>query len=137
MRVFIDTSSLFKKYMDESGSSDFEELLAKASEIAVSPITWMEVNAALARCVRGRLLSAEQAGQLRVEAKRDFTYFLKVIWNEHLEDKTVEMIQKCELKTFDAMQLASGILSEAELFVTSDKKLYQEAKKMVHHIRFV
>ena len=137
MRVFVDTSSLFKKYLDEPGSDAFEKVLNQATEIAVSPVTWIEMNAALERCVRHRFLSKEQAERLRIEIKKDFAYFGRILWNENLEDKALEMIRKHTLKTLDSVQLASAVLSESELFVTSDQKLYQEARKIVKHARFI
>lgn len=137
MRVFVDTSSLFKKYVNEPGSDVFENTLSRATEIAVSPVTWIEMNAAIERRLTGRSLSAEQADWLRAEAKKDFTYFFQVLWNENLENKAVELIRKHALKTMDAVQLASGFLSESELFLTSDQKLYKEAKKVLRHVRYV
>src|SRR3989344_9198418 len=131
MRIFIDTSSLFKKYVDEPGGDDLQGSFPKMAEIVVSPTTWIEMNAAIERRLRSRSLSAEQADWLRAEAKRDFPCFSQVLWNENLESKAVDLIQKHVLKTMDAVQLASAILSESELFVTPDRKLYLEAKKVL------
>jgi len=137
MRVFVDTSSLFKKYVDEPGSDVFEKLLDEASEIAVSPVTWVEMNAAIERRLRGGHLTPEKAEWLRSEVKKDFTYFFVVHWNENLENKTVELIRKHSLRTMDAVQLASGVLSDAEMFATSDRLLYSAAKKTIQRARFV
>ena len=137
MRVFVDTSSLFKKYVHEPGSLLFEGLIAEASEVAVSPATWIEMNAAIERRVSGSLLSVEEARWLRVEVRKDFAYFLQVVWNENLENKAVELIREHTLRTMDAVQLASGILSKSDLFLTSDQKLYKEAKKILRHARYV
>ena len=137
MRVFVDTSSLFKKYLDEPGSDVFENVLTKATEIAISPITWLEINAALERCVHNHSLPRGQAERLRIEVKKDFGYFWRILWNENLESKAIEIIHKHALKTLDSLQLASAILSESELFVTSDRKLYREAKKIVKHAQFI
>ncbi len=137
MRVFVDTSSLFKKYVNEPGSDVFERALSRATEVAVSPVTWIEMNAAIERRLAGRSLSVEQADWLRVEVKKDFAYFFQVLWNENLENKAVEFVRKHSLKTMDAVQLASGFLSESELFLTSDQKLYKEAKKVLRHVRYV
>lgn len=135
--MFVDTSSLFKKYAEEPGSAVFEKLLSQAAEIAVSPVTWIEMNAAIERRFHNRSLSAEQAEWLRVEAKKDFAYFFQVLWNESLESKAVELLHRHALRTMDAVQLASGILSESNLFVTSDRRLYLEAKKVIPRVRYV
>ncbi|OGW84224.1 MAG: hypothetical protein A3C47_06300 [Omnitrophica bacterium RIFCSPHIGHO2_02_FULL_51_18] len=137
MRYFIDTSSLFKKYIDEHGSDEFGELVSKASEIAVSPIAWIEMNAAIAKALRRKLLTSENAQRLQSEMRRDFSFFSVLAWNENLENKTVEIIFQHALKTMDAIQLASGFLSDSGIFVTSDRQLYRAAKKTLRHVRFV
>ena len=137
MRLFVDTSSLFKKYVDESGCEVFEKILSKASEIAVSPVTWIEMNAAISRCLRSNVLTPEKTEWLRTEIKKDFAYFLLVVWNENLENKAVQLIREHALKTMDAIQLASGILSGAETFITSDHQLHRAAKKVIRHVRLV
>ena len=137
MRLFVDTSSLFKKYADEPGSGVFEQLIAKASEIAVSPTTWIEMNGIIQRRLRDKRLTPEKAGWLSAEIKKDFTYFLLVVWNENLENKAVELIHQHALKAMDAIQLASGVLSDSEIFVTSDHQLHRAAKKVIRRVRFV
>ena len=137
MRLFVDTSSLFKKYVDEPGSEAFEQLITKASEIAVSPTTWIEMNSIIERRFRDKHLTLEKAQWLRTEVKKDFSYFSIVVWNKNLENKTVELIRQHTLKTMDAVQLASGVLSELEVFVTSDHPLYLAAKKNFRHVRFI
>lgn len=137
MRLFVDTSSLFKKYVKEPGSQAFEKLLSKASEIAVSPVTWIELNAVIERCLRGKILTSEKAEWLRTEVKRDFTYFSRVVWNENLENKAVEIVRQYALKTMDAVQLAAGLLSGSEIFVTSDLQRHRAARKIIPHVRLI
>ena len=137
MRLFVDTSSLFKKYVEESGSDALEKWLSKASEIAVAPVTWIEINVALERRLRNKIVSPEKANWLRAEIKKDFAYFFQIIWNENLEDKAVHLIRQHTLKTMDAIQLASGILSEAEVFITSDHQLHRAAAKVIRHVHLV
>jgi uncharacterized protein len=137
VRYFVDTSSLFKKYIDEPGSDEFGKLVSKASEIAVSPITWIEMNAAIAKALRRKLLTFENAQRLRSEVRRDFSFFSILVWNENLENKAVEIIFQHALKTMNAVQLASGFLSDSDIFVTSDRQLYLAAKKTLRHVRFI
>ncbi len=67
MRVFIDTSSLFKKYVEENGSKELDFLLQEVSEIAVSPITRVEMSVIVARRLREKSLTAQQATWLKSE----------------------------------------------------------------------
>ena len=129
--MFVDTSSLFKKYVDEKGSKELDSLLQEVSEIAVSPVTWVEMNAVVARRLRERSLTSQQAVWLRSEMHKDFQSFHRVIWNEALEKTTTDLVHQCSLSTLDAIQLASGLLSKADLFVTSDQGLFEEVKRKV------
>ena len=137
MRAFVDTSSLFKKYVEEDGSEQLSKLLNDVLEIAVSPLTWTEINSIFARRLRENLLSSQQAAWLKSQAERDFSSFHRVHWNDALENKAVDLMNKCSILTLDAIQLASGILSKADVFVTSDKKLFEEANKVIRETRFI
>lgn len=131
MRAFIDTSSLFKKYVEEESSAKLDDLLQEISAIAISPITWVEMNAVMARRLREKSLTVQQAAWLKSETHKDFQSFHRVIWNEALESTATDLIYQHPLSTLDAIQLASGILSKADLFVTSDRGLFKEAQKKV------
>ncbi len=137
MRLFVDTSTLFKKYVNEAGSGDFDKLFGEAAEIIVSPVTRIEMHSAIAKHVREKWLSEQDAKKLSIEIKKDFIFYSRIFWNDNLEEKSVEIAQSLSLKTLDAVQLASGVLSKADLFVTSDKRLFDEASKVIHKTRFI
>jgi predicted nucleic acid-binding protein len=137
MRAFVDTSSLFKKYVEESGSKEWDGLLQDISEIAVSPVTWVEMNAVVARRLRQKSLASQQAVWLKSQIEKDFQSFHRVVWNEVLEKTAVELVYRYSLSTLDAIQLASGVLSKADLFVTSDRRLFEEANKQIRKARLV
>jgi predicted nucleic acid-binding protein len=60
--VYLDTSSLIKLYVEESGSRDIESLVAEASLVCTSVVTYPEARSALARlCREGNLTVAEHA----------------------------------------------------------------------------
>ena len=137
MKAFVDTSSLIKKYVQEKGSDQFEEQLERVGEIIVAPIYWIELNSAIERRVKEKTLSVHDASVIRREAKKDLHFFSKVIWNDVLEQKAVEMIEKHRVKTLDSLQLASGILSRADLFLTSDQDLYKTAAQEIKNTKFI
>ena len=110
MKAFIDTSSLVKKYIAEAGSNELDVFLGKVSEITVSPTCWLELNSTIARRLKEKTLTSTQAHWLKTEARKDFDYFRQVLWNENLEQKAIELIQKHHLKTLDSLQLASAFV---------------------------
>lgn len=135
MRIFLDTSSLIKKYAVEEGSDDLEMVLKEATEIIVSPITWIESRNSLSRMYREKIIDQEECLLLRNELKKDFNFFNRVLWSDALEEKAIEIVEERHLKTLDSIQLAAGILSNADLFVSSDKKLLAAAKKVLKNVR--
>lgn len=137
MRVFLDTSALLKKYVDEPGGDALERVLADAAEVVVSPLTQIELHAAVERRLREKALSRAEAEWVCREAAKDYVYFLQVVWNQNLERKAVELIRRHPLKTLDAIQLAAGALSEAGIFVTSDRKLHAEAERVFRKVLYV
>ena len=137
MRAFIDTSSLFKKYVQEHGSDALDDLLNKISEIAVWPITWIEMSAVIARRLRDKSLTAQHAAWLKTQAHKDFQSFHCVVWNEALEQTATELVYQYTLSTLDAIQLASGVLSKAAIFVTSDRGLSEPARKEIHQVMYI
>ena len=131
MRACIYASSLFKKYVEERGSDALDDLLQDISEIAVSPVTSIEMHAVVARRLREKTLTPRQAGWLTSQAQKDFQNFHRVIWNEDLERTATDFVYRYPLSTLDAIQLASGVLAKADVFVTSDRALFEQARREI------
>ena len=137
MRAFIDTSSLFKKYVEEDGSKKLAALLEEISEIVVSPVTWLEMHAVVARRLREKSLTSQQATWLKSEARKDFESFHRVVWNDALEKTAADFVDQHSFFTLDAIQLASGVLSKADVFVTSDRRLFGQAQREVNNALYI
>lgn len=137
MKGFLDTSSLCKKYIEEEGSEVLEKVLEQLTEVIVSPICWLEINSAFARRLHERTITYEQVVWISAEIKKDFSFFGKVLWNETLEDKSVEFIKKYNLRTLDSLQLAAGYLAKIDLFITSDKRLFSVAQRELKNVKLI
>lgn len=137
MRAFVDTSALLKKYVEERGSQQLEEALGGVSDLVVSPVTWVELNAAVARHLRRGLLTAQQSSWILSKAETDFGSYSQVVWDEELIEAATKMVFRYPLKTLDAIQLAAGVLSKPDLFLTSDRKLFEETRKVIQGVRYI
>ena len=137
MRAFADTSALLKKYIEERGSRQLEQVLGGVSDLIVSPVTWVELNAAVARRLRGKLLTAQQSSWILSEAETDFCSYSQVVWGAELVEAATRMVRRHLLKTLDAIQLAAGVLSKPDLFLTSDRRLFEEARKVIQGARYI
>ena len=54
-----------------------------------------------------------------------------MIWNEDLEQTATDFVYRYPLSTLDAIQLASGVLAKADVFVTSDRALFEQARREI------
>jgi len=133
MRAFIDSSSLFKRYVAEKGSDEFNRLLETVFEIIVSPVTILEVHSIIERRLREKSLKVEDGKWIEKEFLRDYGYFGVVSWEEEMIETAMRLIRKHQLRVLDGIQLASGLICNPDLFITSDKQLFkaalQECKK--------
>ena len=74
MKTYLDSSAFAKRFVDEAGSEQVEDLCTKASMIGLSVICLPEIVSALNRRKRERALSADQyakAKQRLLEDVRD------------------------------------------------------------------
>lgn len=129
MRIFIDTSSLLKKYYLEEGSAKVLKIFKKTTEVVVSPITYIELYNTLQRLFTEKKLPKKDFLTLLQDIHSDFQFFQKVSWDHQLENACVTLINKYTLKSLDCIQLASAKSSECEHFVTSDHKQHQIAAR--------
>jgi len=129
MKAFLDTSSLFKKYFEEEGSAELEELLQSVSTVTVAPITILETNSIIERRLRDKSLTSEDAKWIEKELSFDYNFYGIVDFNENLTKETLRVIRKYQMKVLDGIQLGAAIISTPDIFVVSDKKLYSSAKR--------
>lgn len=134
LSYFIDTSALFKRYVEEAGSSIINRLLDSGAPCYISMATLTEVAANLRRLVDvDQIITDDEFNQVKES-------FLGEIGTGTL--KTIALtpaivmtsLEICSLKyvtPLDAIQLSSALsLGHNTVFVCSDLKLFHLAE---HH----
>src|SRR5215211_340577 len=76
--VYLDTSSLAKLYIDETGTSDVRVLVEKARVVVTSDVAYPEMRAALARRQRDRTLSRSRFLAAKRAFDSDWSSYLAV-----------------------------------------------------------
>jgi predicted nucleic acid-binding protein len=137
MRAFIDTSSLLKKYVDEQGADTFDALLLSVSEIIVAPITLLEIHSIIERRLREKTLNTADAAWIEKEFMLDLNFYGVVEFNENLNSEFIRIIRKYQMKVLDGIQLSSAIVAKPDIFIVSDKQLYNAAIKELTRVEFV
>jgi len=134
LNAFIDTSSLFKKYVYEKNSEKFNRIIENLDNIILSPTTFIELHKSVKNRLNDKLIIKKEAAFLLDEINHDYPFFQIVEWNSALEKTAVFLVNKYDLKTLDSIQLASGITSAANQFITSDIQLSKAAKKEIKNV---
>jgi len=129
VRIFFDSSGLAKRYIKERGSEKVEEVLAGASEVAVSLIAPPEIVSALCRLRRQDAISAAQYGQAKQSLFADIEDMSICNITVPVVGQAIDLLEKHPLRTLDAFHLACAIEWQADLFVSSDRRQISAALK--------
>lgn len=125
MVIFIDTSSLLKRYISEAGSSVVDDYFIDDNDICISPITEIEIHAALNRKLRDGDIDYGTMQKALKLWHSDYSVLSKIIFSEKLSGSSIQLIDTHGIKTLDAIQIGSAIISDSEEFVTSDRQMFK------------
>lgn len=132
MRIFLDTSALAKRYVQEPGSGELTELLtSNTSEIFISTLAFVEFASAMGRKLRNKEIAEAEVTEAIEEFEKDWhQVFAKIPLEDMLAETASAIALQYSLKGADAVHLASAQVAGAELFVASDNRLLRVVKKM-------
>lgn len=137
MKVFADTSALCKRYLDEAGREGLQDVLAEASVLAVAPVCLIEMHSVFARRLRQRLMTASDVETSLKQLRRDFRDMETVAWSSDLEQQSIDITARWDMRALDAIVLAAGCLAGPDQFVTSDKKMLAAARQLFRKTVFI
>ena len=122
MNVFLDSSALAKRYVQESGSDRVEEILLSASALGVSMVCVPEVVSALCRRRRERKLSQQQYLKAKRSLFEDLGDSSMINITDQVVERVVELLERWPLRSSDSIHVASAAEWGADLFVSADKR---------------
>ena len=130
MKIFLDTSSLFKLYHREADTDIIEKIFSKykVTNVYLSEITKVEFTSTIWKKVRTKEITEAVAKTTLELFDTDLIKYTFIASNSLLIEHARLLTTKYGLnglRTLDSIQLSSAISlkSEVELFVTSDKLL--------------
>jgi len=132
---FLDTSALVKLYVQEPGTARLLTLFGRQSEnrFAVLSISAVEFRSAIRRRQRAGDIDEESATAILDSLQYHLaTRFLQQLVNDTVIDQAFEMVDRYNLRAYDAVQLAgclvlSTVGSETWSFVCADHRLLEAA----------
>jgi predicted nucleic acid-binding protein len=133
MIVFCDTSALIKRYIVEKGSEELNQVIDKATIVAVTRITWVEAQAAFARRTRETPQDADLIAQAITAFEADWSTYMIVEVNQPLVEQAGGYADVFSLRAYDSVQLASAALLQKKtemsvLFACYDARLCKAAQ---------
>jgi predicted nucleic acid-binding protein len=114
---FLDTSSVVKRYVAESGSAWIRSLTdpVAGNHCWVAAVTRVELLAAVYRRVRTGTLTPVQAGQIEAVFRHELsTHFQVIPLGTVILDRAMELVAVHPLRAYDALQLAAALYFQSQ-----------------------
>ncbi len=130
MKIFLDTSALFKLYHQETGTEELESIFlkSKVTHIYLSEISKVEFTSTIWKKVRTKEISSDQA-KITVELfESDFEKYNFISTDSLIIEQAKNLTTKYGiegLRTLDSIQLSTCKVLEkqVDIFFTADKLL--------------
>jgi predicted nucleic acid-binding protein len=131
--LYLDSSSLVKRYVDEPGSAEVAQATRDAALVGTVMISRVEVAAALAKAVRLQVLTRDQAWASLQAFREDWPDVVRLQVTDLLVFHADALAWEHQLRGFDALQLAAATLwqemmGERVTFSTFDLRLWAAAR---------
>ncbi len=130
MKIFLDTSVLFKLYHQEAGTVELEAVFTQANitHVFLSEIAKVEFASAIWKKVRTKEISEQQAATTLQLFEEDFGNYSFIVTDSLILEQTRMLMTKYGkhgLRTLDGIQLATCcVLSgQVDVFFTADALL--------------
>lgn len=107
MILYLDTSSLIKLYVEESGSSEIESLVGQATLVCTSVVAYPEARSALARLCREGALTPDEHSLTKADLDEDWPRYLAIEVSGTVWREAGELAERHALRGFDSLHLAS------------------------------
>ncbi len=137
MRVFIDTSAYAKRFVEEVGSEEVDDLFSEATELGVSIILLPEIISGMNRRLREKNISKRHYDRIKNVLSKEVEDIDVVQITYSVLNTTIQLLEKNKLRAMDSIHIACAVEWDADCFATSDKKQFAAAKKVIKNCVFI
>lgn len=132
--IYLDSSALVKRYVEEKGSDAVDFLLRAELPAAVSKLAYPEILSGFARKYRSREISKKDFDSLAERFETDWQHFVIVEFHDELLSRIKTLIRKHYLRGADSIHLSAALwlrdaVKKDITFVASDNALLEAADK--------
>ena len=130
--LYLDTSALVKKYVEESRSAEVRECIAQHQSTATATISRAECAASFARAVRRGSLTETAARTGHRQFVREWKTYMRIRVTESLVERADDVAWTFRLRGYDAVHLAAALewhdrMDEPITVATFDQDLWRAA----------
>ena len=131
--IYLDSSALVKRYVEEEGTNSVKSILEDNGLIATSKLTYPEILSALMRKVRAGEIERKKFNGILDVFDKDWEHVLVLDFHNDLLQVLKMLIEKHPLKAADAIHLSSALWlklsSKTDItFIASDSSLLKAAR---------
>jgi len=133
--LFFDTSALVKRYHEEKGTDQVDDLIEGEDTVVISSLSVIETVSAFRRKYNMSDLTEEQMNDLLSEFFREaLEDFIIVPMEESVMQFSFDLVIEDNLRTLDSLQLSAALsLNPREdsdvVFISADEELVSIAEK--------
>lgn len=129
MLTFFDSSAFAKRFIDESGSDKVEKICSESDAIAISAICFPEIISGLNRRLRENSISKKDYLNIKDRLTEEIESIQIINVVPEVISKAVNLLEKNNLRTLDAIHIASAIIWKPDIFISADRRQILTAKK--------
>jgi uncharacterized protein len=132
--IYLDSSALVKRYIEESGSTRVSDILTKSDLVTVSRLAYAEVLSAITRRQKAGDISIRSFEKITLAFKSDWDRLVVIeLWKE-VWGFVERIIARHALKAADSIHLSTALwlkqsLKTEVVFIASDIELLKAAQK--------
>lgn len=130
MKVFLDSSALAKRYIEEPGSVRIAEICAGAGEVAASILCVTEILSACNRLLREKAISKADYTSIKDAFLLDVEEITIINLSYPVIATSISCLEKKAIRSLDALHIAAATAFRCDLFVTWDIRRQDLAARM-------
>ncbi len=137
MRSFFDSSAFAKRFIEEEGSDEVDNICKKSTSIALSSLCVPEIISALNRRLREKYITKKEYTKIKERLIEEIIDATIVNVVPEIISESIVLLEKNKLRTIDSIHIASALLWQPDIFVSSDKRQISAAKKSGLKVKYV
>jgi len=137
MRSFFDSSAFAKRFIEEEGSDEVDNICKKSTSIALSSLCVPEIISALNRRLREKYITRKEYTKIKERLIIEIIDAIIVNVVPEIISESIVLLEKNKLRTIVSIHIASALLWQPDIFVSSDKRQISAAKKSGLKVKYV